>query len=963
MSYKIQRIYSFCLLILATVAASAQRFVNVSLDGAQTVCSITQDGQGMMWIGTDNGLFSYDGYHSYRHYLEHSFSNTRVNALAMEDNQLYLATVNGVLQFDIHAGVYAKNAAVVNYQDETKRKTVKEQRVLNMKDKRATYGSDVYALLHTAKGTLIGTISGLYQGKRLIPLTAGAQPLVNALAYDAKRRCYWIGTEGALYCADLQLKNFSKIPELNGNSVKCLTEDGEGKLYIGTDNGLYTLSINNVIEHFVHDSRNAASIPNNIVWACFVDKWQNVWIGTDNGLSHLSTHTYYHYTPLDEVTFTGDGNCLHAILQTRDGDWWYGGTNGLIWRGMAWYKQTNKYYPLTHNRVRKIYEDREGDLWVCTDHGINLLNRASQQMMNFIVYDKTGKYSTTWAYDILEDRQGRMWMASYNGGIFVIDKARLKASIAKAAAPSALATATCIADYHFSDQGKEALSGLHIGQLVMDGKGRIWASSYNRLDCIDPNSMEVLHPTNSEVINYLMCDSKGNIWVGNNTEVKCYFTNIPLHGDKFAPKIWKIGTKVSTMCDVEGKIWVVTGNECCIIDPVGKSTRFMIPSIMPLTAYYSAASHEVVMGGNDGFVTIRTDIAKSAKKVQLLLAGIMVNGKPMQETMLDSMADNEDTLAPRYLKELVLNSDENSFTLQLTDLPFADHPSEVYAYKLEGSDRDWHYLKSGNIDIAYNGLSYGDYHLTVRMVDGGGNVGEEVYALDISVLPPWYLSLWCKIFYVTALIVFIAWLVSFYFLRKELAEEQRQKAEIIDQVNARMDFYQHLSQSLRTAVEHQSFEEVTELVNKTLDVNTEVVQVAMTTPQGNGEDTSSQLLSGANHAGQELKMDEADRKLLEEITQAIEKNMIDSDFNVTKLQEVVGIGGKQLYRKLKALTGHTPVEYIRELRMRKAAKLLSAGKFSVSEVMYTVGFSNSSYFSKCFSKAYGMTPTEFMKKS
>ena len=50
------------------------------------------------------------------------------------------------------------------------------------------------------------------------------------------------------------------------------------------------------------------------------------------------------------------------------------------------------------------------------------------------------------------------------------------------------------------------------------------------------------------------------------------------------------------------------------------------------------------------------------------------------------------------------------------------------------------------------------------------------------------------------------------------------------------------------------------------------------------------------------------------------------------------------------------------MRLRKAAKLLKAGKFSVSEVMYTVGFSNSSYFSKCFSKLFGMSPSEYMKR-
>ena len=146
-------------------------------------------------------------------------------------------------------------------------------------------------------------------------------------------------------------------------------------------------------------------------------------------------------------------------------------------------------------------------------------------------------------------------------------------------------------------------------------------------------------------------------------------------------------------------------------------------------------------------------------------------------------------------------------------------------------------------------------------------------------------------------------------------------------------------------------------------MDAEPVQVAVVNPLTTGEKETAKLVAIQDNSGQEQEMDEADRKLLDEITQAIEKNMIDSDFNVTKLQEVIGIGGKQLYRKLKALTGHTPVEYIRDMRMRKAAKLLSAGKFSVSEVMYTVGFSNSSYFSKCFSKTYGMTPTEFMKKS
>ena len=851
-------------MLIVTIALHAQRFVNTTLSGAQTVSAITQDANGMIWLGTDNGLYSYDGYHDYCHFAPHTFNHVRVNALGFEGSMLYMATANGMLQFDAKEETYVSTPAVEAYGDESRKKMQKE----------------------------------------------------------------------------LQ----------------------DGNLYIGTDNGLYRMAMNNSLEHFVHDSRNAATIPNNIVWTCYVDKWQNVWIGTDNGLSRLSTHTFYRFTSLDKITFSGEGNFLHAILQTRNGEWWMGGTNGLIhysegvraqgavseYQNVVWYKQNNPSAPLAHNRVRKIYEDRDGDVWVCTDHGINLYNRATRQLLNFIVYDKTGKYSTAWAYDILQDRKGKIWMASYQGGIFVIEKPRLMAAIAHASS----GTATCVADYHFSDKGQNALSGLHVGQMVLDGKGMIWASSHNHLDRIDPYTMRVTHVGDNAPINYLMASDNGNVWVGYNASVKCYMVNLPMRGKDVDSKEWKIGDKVVSMCDVEGKIWVASGNTCCVLDPKNNSFRFIIPMVTPTNIYYSKLNHEVVMGGNDGFVSIRTDLnMPKDEKAQLLLAGIVVNGRQTQDALLDESIKGTPGISPVGLKTLVLKSDENSFTLQLTDLPFADHPTAVYAYRLEGSDHEWHYLDKGNLDISYNGLSYGDYHLTVHVLDGEGNIGDEVYALDISVLPPWYLTIWCKVFYLTLLIVFISWIINSHFVKKQLEEAERQKAEILDQVKARMEFYAQLAEQLKAAVAHRSFEEVSQLVSSTLDVDI------------SGKDALPAIVADQENASKpEIELDELDKRLLDQITKVVEENMVDSNFNVTMLQEKMGMGNKQLYRKVKALTGQTPVEYIRDMRLRKAAMLLKAGKFSVSEVMYTVGFSNSSYFSKCFNKAFGMTPTEYMKQ-
>ena len=951
-------------MLFITIALHAQRFVNTTLDGAQAVYAITQDTSGVVWLGTDNGLYSYDGYHDYRHFASHTFSHVSINALGFEGSMLYLATGNGMLKFDTQKGIYASAPAMDSDGGKGSKKVARELRVLDMKGRKDAFGNDVYAILHTQKGLLVGSLAGLRLNQRQILLTPGAQPLVNALAYDAKRHCYWIGTEGALYCADQALQNFSKIAALDGNSVKCLDEDQDGNLYIGTDNGLYRMAMNNSLEHFVHDSRNEATIPNNIVWSCYVDKWQNVWIGTDHGLSRLSTHTFYRFTSLDKITFSGEGNCLHAILQTRSGDWWMGGTNGLIhyaegvrvqgtaseYQNVVWYKQNNPSAPLAHNRVRKIYEDREGDVWICTDHGINLYQKSTGKLLNFIVYDKTGKYSTAWAYDILQDQKGRMWMASYQGGVFVLDKQRLLAAISLSSA----ATATCVADHHFSDKGKNALSGLHIGQLVLDGKGFVWASSYNHLDRIDTRTLRISHIPGNDAINYLMKSDNGNVWVGYNSSVKCYMVNLPMKGKEVESKEWKIGAKVVSMCDVADKVWVVAGNACSVLDPENNSFRFFIPMESPNNIYYSKLNHEVVMGGNDGFISIRADLTMPKDdKAQLLLAGIVVNGRQTQDALLDENIEGTPGVSPVGLKTLVLKHDENNFTLQLSDLPFADHPTAVYAYRLEGSDHEWHYLDKGDLDITYNGLSYGDYHLTVHVVDGEGNIGDEVYQLEISVLPPWYLTIWCKLFYLTLLIVGIAWVINAHFVRKQLKEAKKQKEEILEQVQARMQFYASLADDLKNAAAHHSFEEVNHLVVSNLDVNASA-----------GDSESAMIVNfNGQQTTPEVEIDDLDRKLLDEIKETIEENMVDSDFNVSVLQEKMGMGNKQLYRKLKALTGQTPVEYIRDMRMRKAAKLLKAGKFSVSEVMYTVGFSNSSYFSKCFSKAFGMTPTEFMRSS
>lgn len=91
-----------------------------------------------------------------------------------------------------------------------------------------------------------------------------------------------------------------------------------------------------------------------------------------------------------------------------------------------------------------------------------------------------------------------------------------------------------------------------------------------------------------------------------------------------------------------------------------------------------------------------------------------------------------------------------------------------------------------------------------------------------------------------------------------------------------------------------------------------------------------------------------DEKFLANVTRLIEEHISDSELNVNTLCDWAATNNKQMYRKLKQLTGMTPVEYIKSIRMKKAAMLLQQKKFTVAEVMYMVGFSNHSYFLNVF---------------
>ena len=90
--------------------------------------------------------------------------------------------------------------------------------------------------------------------------------------------------------------------------------------------------------------------------------------------------------------------------------------------------------------------------------------------------------------------------------------------------------------------------------------------------------------------------------------------------------------------------------------------------------------------------------------------------------------------------------------------------------------------------------------------------------------------------------------------------------------------------------------------------------------------------------------------------------MDNPELSVEDLVPIAGIGRSSLFKKLKSLTGMAPVEFIREIRIRRAAQLIESGEYNISEVSYRVGINEPRYFSRCFKNRFGMTPSEYKSK-
>jgi len=799
-----------------------QFYENISLgSGANFVSCFIQDPQHMIWIGSNKGLYSYDGYSAYPHFQYGAISNTRIYCgIVVDSTSMYLGADRGLLLYNYKHDTY--QLVGKNFPTDIRTMVRKGNRLwigsLNglycyrsdlktltnykIKDNPGLSNNTIYSIICAKNGkNYIGTYNGFCSYDpatkhfRNIPLPRNSQKnnvFVNSLLEDESRHCIWIGTEGNLYSYNPTSGEIKQIKRFHDNSIKSLALDANNQLLIGTDNGLYIYNNkDNHDIHIIHDSRADYSLINNIIWSIFKDKDNNIWLGTDYGISLNSHHWRARYIPISYFTKKGDGNHFYTIYKDSQHNLWLGGTNGLIRTApslekasssTAWFRMGDSKYPITHNRIRQIYEDNEHQLWLCTDGSIQQWDAKKKKFIRYSLTDSTHTFNANWAYNMFEDSQKRLWIATCLGGIFVVNKQRMLHT-----------PGICVADYDFNKSN--GLTSSFINQIAPDKEGNVWVLLYGKgIQKINAKTFQIktINISNAKDEtnpNYLLIDKNGLVWIGLPGGL-IYINpkdDVPHHisYDRFTHN------EILCMCEIKNEIWMSTTDGILIIDKKRKCVlRSIGASKVFSSIYYDEQSNILYMGYADGVAkTSPEQFTEDNIQHHIILSSLYVNNERMM---------SQQGMNIRFARPLTFKYKENHLVFELSDLPYSQTEKSTFIYKLKGIDERWNKIADNTNHITLNNLKSGQYELLVSRLDMNKQPQQEILSIPFIIRPPWYYTWWAKSIYICLFLTLVFWIINFFRVRGLLRIERLEKEQIIQRSKQKMEFFTNISHDFKS---------------------------------------------------------------------------------------------------------------------------------------------------------------------
>lgn len=557
------------------------------------------------------------------------------------------------------------------------------------------------------------------------------------------------------------------------NKIHAAFSDKQGNLWLCTHSkGLEKVTYRNVpFSMMTPMSREHESIHNE-VRALYEDKLGNLWVGVKDGILRIydADRRYKGYlTENGTVSTTGTPmkGTSYFVIQDSKGVIWIAtkgdglvraeldSPTGMSYKLTRYLHQEDNMYSLSNNNVYCVYEDRQGRIWAATfGGGINYIAQSKEGETIFINHRNNLKGypidPCNKARFITSDNDGRLWVGTTTGAVAFDENFKKPEDVQF---------------YHFSRMPNDTQS-----------------LSNNDVHWIIPTeNKELFLATFGGGLNKLLSISKEG-----HGEFKSYSVNDGLSSDVL----------LSIREDRKRNLWISTENGICKFNPSEEQfENFDERSITFPVRFSEAASAftakgNMLFGASGGVFMFNPDsIHKSSYIPPIVFSKLTVANEdvvPGSESVLK--VDIDDT------KQLALSHDENIFSIHFAALDYTNPQNVQYAYMLDGFEKQWTFADKQR-SVSYTNLPKGDYVLRVRSTNSDGVWVDNERALDIVILPSFWETPVAYLLYVflVLLIIFVAVYILFtiYRLKHEVSVEQQ-----ISDIKLR--FFTNISHELRT---------------------------------------------------------------------------------------------------------------------------------------------------------------------
>ncbi len=851
MNKLIQPIHRFILpllLLWASVASAQPRYIFEEVDGLEAlpnneIHALYQDSDGYVWIGSSGGIFQFDGY-KIKSYVSswkspNLLTNNTIRAIVEDnDKHLFVGTDSGLNLLDKRTlsmrqiateelnNIYISTITL----DRGGRVWVGSDRGTYIYDIRSDscqlieasgLSRDAVKSLHCdSRGDMwIGTWDkGLYR----YSMSEGrvyTYPKISDInsahvIYEDSSNNIWVGSFGrGLFRLNnpYDMKRVSYTRYTRNNSAGKLSDNfiyrisesrKESRLLVGTRSGLTTLSTlaHDDLEqwHSIPQSFNHQELPPQSIDALMIDKQGNIWIGTlGSGVRCVKPNYQAFKTTSTEGESVRNRSIQSLYIDKNDNIWCGIGSIGVAVK----YANSNELLPIVNSDDFMLVQsivggDEEGTLFLGTSSGLAILDCQRREIKKI---DGISTFNTQ-VYSITSDMCGGYYMC----------------------------TKFCI--YHIDSDLKSNVVLRSKGDfkyLLCDEIGKLWVGNNTKgvmRISIDPTTKEVVEntPYNRENgrfggsnINYIYKDSGSRLWLcTNDSGLFIYdakedrFVSINEHID------FPTNVISSIIEDSEGVLWI--GSNVGIIkyfpsqdirrsefrlysDKNGLSDKVFLPKSVAKNS-----RGELYFGTYRGYVYFDPkEVRTPAENGNVLITDIKLNNKYIDE--IDSLSREAITqVTAAYATSINIPHEYTNFTLEFAPMSYFNPDNVRYAYKLDGYDSEWSYTSSMSRFAHYAQLPAGDYTFRLKSTNEYGTWNGLERVLNISIIPPIWLSSWAYLLYA---IIFICIVTYAYLhirqrviLRKKLRtiEVERDKEEAINQ--AKLRFFTNITHDLFTPI-------------------------------------------------------------------------------------------------------------------------------------------------------------------